>query len=334
MTQDGDVHSVLLMRVLSGIQPSGQLHLGNYFSMMRQMIHYQDKEELFCFVASYHALTTVFEKEKLEEGIRNAVLDFLALGMDPDRSTFWVQSDVPEVAELSWLLSTSITVPQLELGHSYKDKVAQGISPSGGLFFYPILMAADILAFGSEKVPVGKDQKQHIEFTRDIAGRFNNRYGDVFVMPESEIGSEVAVVPGVDGRKMSKSYGNAIYFFAPEKKLRKTVMGIVTDSTGVDEPKDPESSVLYQIYGLFLNEKERQELADRFRTPGTGYGHFKQELFERIMDTFAESRKKREEMAADPAFLQEVMEKGAQKARSVASVYLNRAREAVGLKYL
>ncbi|MBU45623.1 MAG: tryptophan--tRNA ligase [Spirochaetaceae bacterium] len=322
------------MRVLSGIQPSGQLHLGNYFSMMRQMIHYQDTEDLFCFVASYHALTTVFEKDKLEEGIRNAVLDFLALGMDPEKSTFWVQSDVPEVVELSWLLSTSITVPQLELGHSYKDKVAQGISPSGGLFFYPILMAADILAFGSEKVPVGKDQKQHLEFARDIAGRFNNRYGDVFVMPEPEIGDEVAVVPGVDGRKMSKSYGNAIYFFAPEKKLRKAVMGIVTDSTGVDEPKDPEGSVLYQIYCLFLNETERQELADRFRTPGTGYGHFKQELFERIMETFSAARQKREQLAADPGFLKDVMQKGAEKARGVASKHLDQAREAVGLKYL
>ena len=322
------------MRVLSGIQPSGQLHLGNYFSMMRQMIRYQQTEDLFCFVASYHALTTVFEREKLEEGIRNALLDFLALGMDPDKSTFWVQSDVPEVTELTWLLSTSITVPQLELAHSYKDKVAQGISPSGGLFFYPILMAADILAFGGERVPVGKDQKQHLEFTRDIAGRFNNRYGEVFKVPEPEIGEEVAVVPGVDGRKMSKSYGNAIYFFAPEKKLRKTVMSIVTDSTGVDEAKDPDQSVLYQIFCVFLDEKGRGELADRFRTPGTGYGHFKQELFEKIMDTFSESRKRREELEADPGYLQEVMSKGAEKARAVASDYLDRARQAVGLRYL
>lgn len=321
------------MRVLSGIQPSGRLHLGNYFSMMRRMIEYQAASDLFCFVASYHAMTTVEKGSALADGILQAAVDFLAIGMDPQKSTFWVQSDVPEVTELTWILSTSITVSQLELAHSYKDKTAQGIVASAGLFTYPVLMAADILLFGSNRVPVGKDQKQHLEITRDICQKFNNRYGQVFVMPEPDILEETALVPGVDGRKMSKSYGNAIYFFAEEKELKKSVMSIVTDSMGVNDPKDPETSVLYQISSLFLNEAERTALQDRFRTPGTGYGDLKKELLARILEHFAPYRKRRAELLARPDDVRDILQAGAQKARKAALPFLEKAREAVGLKY-
>lgn len=321
------------MRILSGIQPSGSPHLGNYFSMMRRMVDYQQKGELYCFVASYHALTTISESKVLSDNIFEIATDFLALGIDPEKSIFWVQSDVPEVTELTWLLSTSITVSQLELAHSFKDKTAQGIVPSMGLFTYPVLMAADILAFGSESVPVGRDQKQHLEFTRDICQRFNNTFGETFVMPEADIIDSVAVVPGIDGRKMSKSYNNAIYFTAPEKQLKKSIMSIVTDSKGVDEAKDPENSTLYDIYSLFLDEKEREELADRFRTPGTGYGHIKKELFELVLDYFSETRRKKEELMNRPDDVRDILAEGAKKARENARFYLNKARENTGLVY-
>lgn len=322
---------MFFMRVLSGIQPSGRLHLGNYFSMMSRMITSQASSDLFCFIASYHAMTTVEKGKDLADGIMQAAVDFLAMGMDPEKSTFWVQSDVPEVTELTWLLSTSITVPQLELAHSYKDKVAQGIVASAGLFTYPVLMAADILLFGSNKVPVGKDQKQHLEIARDICQRFNHRYGEVFVMPEPDILEETALVPGIDGRKMSKSYGNAIYFFAEEKELKKSVMSIVTDSMGVNDPKDPETSVLYQIYSLFLDEKGRVALQDRFRTPGTGYGDLKKELLAQILEHFAPFRKRRAELLAKPDDVRDILRMGAGKARQAGAPFLEKARIATGL---
>lgn len=321
------------MRILSGIQPSGRPHLGNYFSMMKRMLEYQETSELFCFVASYHAMTTVEKGEDLARNIEGVVLDFLALGMDPNRSTFWVQSDVPEVTELTWILSMQITVPQLELAHSFKDKVAQGIIPSGGLFIYPILMAADILAFRSEKVPVGKDQKQHLEFTRDIARRFNNVYGDILTMPEADISEDVAVVPGLDGRKMSKSYKNTIDFFATEKDLKKAVSSIVTDSKGVDDIKEPEGP-LYDIYSLFLDEDGRKALADRFRTPGTGYGHIKMDLLKAILEHFGEARERRATLEKDPDTVRDMLAAGAKKARAVASPLLDDVRKATGLRYM
>lgn len=321
------------MRVLSGIQPSGRPHLGNYFSMMKRMLEYQETSELFCFVASYHAMTTVKRGEDLARNIEAVVLDFLALGMDPNRSTFWVQSDVPEVTELTWILSMQITVPQLELAHSYKDKVAQGVIPSGGLFIYPILMAADILAFRSEKVPVGKDQKQHLEFTRDIARRFNNVYGDILTIPEADISEEVAVVPGVDGRKMSKSYKNTIDFFATEKELKKAVSSIVTDSKGVDDIKEPQGP-LYEIYSLFLDEDGRKALADRFRTPGTGYGHIKMDLLRTILEHFGEARERRATLEKDPDTVRDILAAGAKKARAVAAPLLEDVRKATGLRYM
>ena len=321
------------MRILSGIQPSGRPHLGNYFSMMKRMLEYQETSELFCFVASYHAMTTVEKGEDLARNIEDVVLDFLALGMDPNRSTFWVQSDVPEVTELTWILSMQITVPQLELAHSFKDKVAQGIIPSGGLFIYPILMAADILAFRSEKVPVGKDQKQHLEFTRDIARRFNNVYGDILTMPEADISEDVAVVPGLDGRKMSKSYKNTIDFFATEQDLKKAVSSIVTDSKGLHDVKEPEGP-LYDIYSLFLDEEGRKALADRFRTPGTGYGHIKMDLLKAILEHFGEARERRATLEKDPDTVRDILSAGAKKARAIAAPLLEDVRKATGLRYM
>lgn len=321
------------MRILSGIQPSGRPHLGNYFAMMKRMVELQDQHELFVFIASYHALTTVQKAEELQQGIWNTVLDFLAIGIDPEKTVFWIQSDVPEVTELCWILSNFITVSQLELAHSYKDKVAQGLKPNGGLFFYPVLMAADILAFRTEKVPVGKDQKQHIEFTRDMAERFNRTYGETFVIPEPDIDEKVAVIPGIDGRKMSKSYKNAIYLFDEEKQIKKQVMSIVTDSKGIQEPKDPDTSILYAIYSLFLDEEGKQKLRDRFITPGTGYGQLKKELYETILAYFAEARKRREELQKHPDDIRDILREGAKKASAVASEVLMQVREKTGLRY-
>lgn len=322
------------MHILSGIQPSGRPHLGNYFSMMKRMVEYQKQGSLYAFIASYHAMTTVYEKEVLEQNILDTAIDFLALGIDHEKSTFWVQSDVPEVTELTWLLSMSLNVSQLELAHSYKDKIANGITPTCGLFYYPVLMAADILLFGSNRVPVGKDQKQHIEITRDIAQRFNNTYGETFILPEGDILDNVALVPGIDGRKMSKSYNNAIYFFDSEKALKKKIMSIVTDSKGVDEPKDPENSTLYDIFCLFLEtEEQKKELADRFRTPGLGYGHIKKELFETVMQHFKPLRDKRDELASKPDDVRDILKIGAQKARETAAKYLSLARKNTGITY-
>ena len=319
------------MRILSGIQPSGKIHLGNYFSMVQRMIHYQEEEELFCFIANYHSLTSIQDRKELQNNCLEIAADFIALGLDPEKSVFWLQSDVPQVTELTWLLSQHISVPQLELAHSYKDKLSQGLNPSGGLFFYPVLMAADILAFGGERVPVGKDQKQHLEMCRDMARRFNQSYGETFVIPSPDIPKNLAVLPGIDGRKMSKSYNNSICPFASEKELKKSIMSIVTDSKGVEEAKDPKSSVLYEIYSLFINEKEKVELAQRFRTPGIGYGHIKQELLEIILKHFGKARKKREALLAQPQDLKKTLEKGAIKARRIADIFLAKARKSLGL---
>ncbi len=321
------------MRVLSGIQPSGLFHLGNYFSMIKRMTEQQQKSELYLFIASYHALTTVTDGKVLSSNIMNAATDLLALGVDPDRTVFWVQSDVPEVNELSWILSTSITVPQLELAHSYKDKTAAGIIPSAGLFTYPVLMTADILLFGAQKIPVGKDQKQHLEMAREICRKFNHQYGETFIMPEPDILEETALVPGTDGRKMSKSYNNYIYVFAEGKELKKKVMSVVTDSAGVDEPKNPEGAALFDLFALFLNEEEREALKERFRTPGEGYGHIKADLLKKIEEYFDPFRAKREEYLKRPDDVRDIMAAGAKKARAVATEYLDLARSRTGLRY-
>jgi len=321
------------MRVLSGIQPSGSLHLGNYFGMMKKMIEHQEKEELFCFIANYHAMTSVSDGRALAKGTLEAAVNFLALGMDPEKSTFWVQSDVPEVQELTWFLSTFTPMGLLERCHSYKDKVAKGIQASHGLFAYPVLMTADILLFQSEKVPVGKDQKQHVEVARDIAIKINNHYGEIFTVPEPEIDDEVATVPGLDGQKMSKSYGNTIDLFGDEKTLRKQVMRIVTDPTPVEEPKDPDKCNVYKITRLFLTKEEDAALRQRYQAGGMGYGEVKEELFVRVRDYFAPYAARRAALLADPDGVRAVLAKGRDRARSVANKTMRKVRKKAGLEY-
>jgi len=321
-----------MKRVLSGIQPSGQLHIGNYFGMMSRMIQYQEQNELYCFIVDYHALTTINDRKRLETNTLSAAMDFLALGLDPDKSIFWVQSDVPQVTELTWLLSTITGMGLLERATSYKDKTSRGISPNLGLFSYPVLMAADILCFGGDIVPVGKDQKQHLEMTRDIAQRFNKIYGDVFVVPDADINKSLQLIPGVDGQKMSKSYGNDIPIFADEKIIRKRIMSITTDSTPIDESKD-KNTPLFQIYSLFLDEDEGKELESRFDNPGLRYGDVKKELADRIIDFFQPYREKREYLENHKDYVKQVLKDGAQKASITADNYLTSARTAMGLNY-
>ena len=321
------------MRVLSGIQPSGALHLGNYFGMMQKMIAYQEQSELFCFIANYHAMTSVDDGKALARGTLEAAASFLALGLDPDKSVFWVQSDVPEVQELTWFLSNFTPMGLLERCHSYKDKIGKGIAANHGLFAYPVLMAADILLFQSEKVPVGKDQKQHVEVTRDIAIKFNNRYGDIFTLPEPEIDDDVATVPGLDGLKMSKSYGNTIDLFVDSKALRKQVMRIVTDPTPVEEPKDPDGCNVYKIYSLFLDAAQRQTLRQRYQAGGLGYGDVKQELFETIDAFITPYRERRTALLDDIDGLRAILASGAQKARYVAAKTLTKVRKKTGAAY-
>ncbi|MFO7577017.1 MAG: tryptophan--tRNA ligase [Pelovirga sp.] len=321
------------MRILSGIQPSGSLHLGNFFGMMQKMIAYQEQEDLFCFIANYHAMTSLSDGEVLAAGTLEAAANFIALGLDPEKSTFWVQSDLPEVQELTWILSNFTPMGLLERCHSYKDKVAQGIKPNHGLFAYPVLMTADILLFQSDRVPVGKDQKQHLEVARDVAIKINNEYGDIFTVPEAEIDEDVATVPGLDGRKMSKSYGNTIDLFIAEKALRKQVMRIVTDPTPVEEAKDPDRCNIFQIYRLFLDRQGVMELRQRYLTPGLRYGDVKQELFETVRDFFAPYAERRRELLADPQGLRKTLRQGAEKARAAAAQTLADIRKKSGLSY-
>ena len=321
------------MRILSGIQPSGRPHIGNYFGMMEPAIRLQDEGDAFYFIADYHALTTTHDAATMRENVRGLAIDFLACGLDPEKATFWVQSDVPEVTELAWILSCVTPMGFLERCVSFKDKIAQGISPSHGLFAYPVLQAADIVLFDSNVVPVGKDQKQHLEVTRDIAQKFNDRYGeDLLVIPEPRIREETATVPGLDGRKMSKSYDNTIDIFEEtEKKLRKKIMKIVTDSTPVEDPKDPTDSYIVQLYKLFATKEQVTEMENSFRAGGEGYGHYKQTLFEAIRDHFAPMRERREELVADTDYVDGVLEAGAAKAREKAREVIGRVRDAVGM---
>ena len=324
--------SVHKKRVLSGIQPSGKLHLGNYFGMMSRMIEYQESNDLFCFIVNYHALTTIHDKNELKDNTMNAALDFLALGMDPEKSTFWVQSDVPQVTELTWLLSNMAGVGLMERSTSYKDKIEKGLKPHMGLFSYPVLMAADILLYGSDIVPVGKDQKQHLEITRDIAIKFNNTYGDILIIPEASINQDTKLVPGIDGQKMSKSYGNTIPIFAEEKIVKKAVMSILTDSAGINEPKDKDTP-LFQIYSMFLDSEEKKLLSDRYDTPGLRYGDLKKELFEKTIDYFSPFREKRTQLSKDMDFVYRTLEIGKNKASEVADEYITKIRTAMGLNY-
>lgn len=320
------------MRILSGIQPSGVLHIGNYFGMMQPAIALQAEGEAFYFIAEYHALTSVRDPKALRENSRRVALDFLACGLDPERAALFRQSDVPHVTELAWILSTVAPMGLLERAHSYKDKLARGLAPTVGLFSYPVLMAADILIYDSDIVPVGKDQKQHIEIARDLAGKINETYRDVFKLPEPRINPETQVVPGLDGQKMSKSYGNNIDIFGEEKETRKRVMSIVTDSTAVEAPKDPARSTIFQLYSLFASKNEIENMRDRFQKGGTGYGEFKKELFEKLWQYFAPMRKRREEILADKSYIDNVLSRGAHRANEVADSVMQRVRKAVGLR--
>jgi tryptophanyl-tRNA synthetase len=317
--------------VLSGIQPTGRFHWGNYFGAIRQYIALQENEQAFYFIADLHALTTVRDAEQLRSLTRDAALDLLALGLDPEQATLFRQSDVPEVSELTWLLLTVTNLSWLEKCHAYKDKKERGIAADAGLFTYPVLMAADILIYDSDVVPVGVDQVQHIEVTRDIAERFNSIYGEVFVLPEARVLDSSAKVPGTDGEKMSKSYGNVIELFEPAKRVRKKVMSIKTDSTPVEEPKDPENCSVFDLYRLFATPSEVTELADRYRAGGLGYGDAKQALFELSQAHFEEARERRRVLESDEGQLESILQAGAERARKKAGDVLGRARAACGL---
>lgn len=319
------------MRILSGIQPSGELHVGNYFGAMRQHVALQEKGEGVYFIADYHSMTSVRDAGLRRELVRDLALDYLACGLDPERSILYRQSDLPEVCELAWLLTTVTPMGLLERSHAYKDKVAQGLPVDHGLFAYPVLMAADILIFNADLVPVGQDQKQHLEMARDIAQRFNHVYqAKVFELPEPHILEDVAVVPGTDGRKMSKSYDNVLRMFWPEKKLKKAVMAIVTDSTPVKEPKDPDQTV-FHLWSLFATADEREEMFARARAGGLGYGDVKKDLLARLLDHFAPQRERREELAKRPHEVEDILADGARRARTLATPTLTAARQAAGL---
>ena len=319
------------MRILSGIQPSGKLHLGNYFGMMRPALQLQERGEAYLFIANYHALTSVHDRERLKQDTWDVALDFLACGLDPKRTVFFRQSDVPEVHELAWLLSIVTPMGLLERCHSYKDKIAKGIAPSHALFAYPVLMASDILIYQSNIVPVGRDQKQHVEVTRDIAIKFNNEFGEVFTIPEPSISAEVAVVPGLDGQKMSKSYGNTIELFGDPKETKVRIMKIVTDSKVLEDPKDPETCNVFALYKLFAMPEQRAEMEANYRAGNYGYGHAKKALLAAFDEAFAPFRARRAELQANPDFVEDVLRDGAARARAEARKTLDRARAAVGL---
>lgn len=319
------------MRVLSGIQPSGGLHIGNFFGAMRQQLQLQAEHECFYFIADYHALTSNPKPEDIAQRRLDVAMDYLALGLDTEKTVFWSQSDMPEVTELTWLLSCVTPMGLLQRCTTFKDKVAQGLSPNHGLFAYPVLQAADILIFKSDLVPVGADQKQHIEVTRDIAIRFNNTYGEIFTVPAEKIIESVAVVPGIDGRKMSKSYGNTVEIFEPEKKLRKKIMRIVTDSTPVEEPKNPDACNVFALLKLVASSDELAEWEKRYRDGGMGYGETKKRLAELLIEYFKPFREKRTELESNIDYVKKVLADGAARARAVAAQTLAEARKAVGL---
>ncbi|MEM1209501.1 MAG: tryptophan--tRNA ligase [Planctomycetota bacterium] len=328
-----DAVTATKLRALSGVQPSGQLHLGNWAGAIRQFVELQDTHDVYIFIASYHAMTSVTDPAELRTHVRQVAIDYLAFGLDPAKAVLYRQQDVPEVTELAWMLGCACPVSQMQKAVAYKDKVAKGLSPNIGLFTYPILQAADILAVDPDVVPVGQDQKQNVEITRDLAQRFNHVYGEVFKLPEPRFRAHAAVLPGLDGEKMSKSLNNGIDPFMPEKQLRKTVMRIVSDSTPMEAPKDPEKDTTFQVYRALLSDDDPRTaaLAERYRAGNFGYGHAKQALFELILDVFGEARSRREELMADPGEVERVLADGATRAREVVSAVTDRARAAVGL---
>jgi tryptophanyl-tRNA synthetase len=319
------------VRILSGITSSGEPHIGNWFGAMRQHVALQDRGQAIYFIADYHSMTVVRDAAERRRLVHEVALDYLALGLDPARSILYRQSDLPEVCELTWILTSVTPMGLLERSHAYKDKTAQGMPLDHGLFAYPVLMAADILIYNSDLVPVGQDQKQHLEMTRDIAQRFNHLYGvEVFRLPEPHILEDVAVVPGTDGRKMSKSYGNTIRMFWPEKQLKQAVMGIVTDSTPLEAPKDVKTP-LFQLWSLFATPAEREELFARARAGGLGYGEVKKDLLRHLLESFGPARARRAELAKRPGDVEDVLTSGARRAREIAAPVLAAARDAAGL---
>ena len=319
------------MRALSGIQPSGAVHIGNYFGAIKQYVALQEKHEGFYFIANYHALTSIRDADTLRDYTLELATDLLALGIDPDRATLFLQSDIPEVTELTWLLSCVTPMGLLERCVAYKEKVAEGLSPDHGLFAYPVLQAADILIYDSDLVPVGQDQKQHVEVTRDMATKFNNTFGEVFKLPQAYILSDVAVVQGTDGRKMSKSYGNAILIFGDPDETRQQVMSVKTDSRPIEEPKDPETCNVYKLYKLVASEEDGEAVAERYRKGEIGYAEAKQMLLSAITGYFAPHRELRVELEANPDYVRDVLRAGASRARAEARKTLDRARAAVGV---
>ena len=323
-----------IMRFLTGLQPSGQLHIGNYFGAIQPAVELQSKGEAFYFIANYHAMTTMESAAKLRENTRALAVDFLACGLDPQKAVFFEQSAVPEVNELAWILSTLCPMGLLERCHSYKEKMARGIAASHALFAYPVLMAADILLYGADAVPVGKDQKQHLEVTRDLAGKINDTFGEgLFKLPEPIISEVTAVVPGLDGQKMSKSYGNTLPIFGEEKALRKLInKKVVTDATPLEDPKPTEGSIILALYKLFASPAQYEEMLDAHHRGGVGYGQFKKDLFEAYWEFFRTARERREWILANPSYVDEVLAAGAQRARAEAANTLSRIRKAVGLE--
>ncbi len=321
------------MRVLTGIQPSGDLHIGNYFGSIKQMVDAQKESDTFAFIANYHAMSSGNGGERLAELTMQTATDFLALGIDPEKSTFWVQSDVKEVLELYWVLSAFTPMGLLERAHSYKDKVAKGIAANHSLFSYPVLMAADILLYSPDIIPVGKDQIQHVEIARDIAIKFNNKYGEVFKLPEFKIEANVATVPGTDGQKMSKSYKNTVNIFGEEKKQLKTIKKIVTQQVALEEPKEYENCNVYNMAKLFLNENECQELQERYKRGGEGHGHFKLYLHDVIWEYFRPYREQKEYYQAHQDEVRDILNAGAAKAREIAQPLMQNIRQLTGIKY-
>ncbi len=323
------------MRFLTGLQPSGQLHIGNYFGAIEPAVRLQDQGEAFYFIANYHAMTTMESAQALRANTRSLAVDFLACGLDPEKAVFFVQSSVPEVNELAWILSTVCPMGLLERCHSYKDKLAKGFASSHALFAYPVLMAADILLYDSDAVPVGKDQEQHLEVTRDLAGKINNAFGDIFKLPEPLISEQTAIVPGLDGQKMSKSYGNTLPIFGDEKATRKLInKKIVTDATPLEDPKPTDGSILLALYKLFAGEQQYADMIAAHRKGGVGYGQFKKDLFEAYWEYFRSAREKREWILAHPEHVDDVLKNGAEKARQEAAHVLARVRKAVGLAWV
>ena len=321
------------MRVLTGIQSSGDLHIGNYFGSIKQMVEAQKKEETFTFIANYHAMTSVTDGARLAELTMQSATDFLALGIDPKINTLWVQSDVKEVLELYWFLSSYTPMGLLERAHSYKDKTAKGIKANHSLFSYPVLMAADILLYSPDVIPVGKDQIQHVEIARDIAIKFNNQYGDIFTIPSFRIQEDVQTVPGTDGQKMSKSYKNTVNIFGEEKKQLKTIKKIVTEQVALEDPKEYEGCNVYNMAKLFLEENELLELQERYKKGGEGHGHFKIYLAEVMWEYFREFREKREYYQNNQLEVREILNMGAAKARATAEPMMEKIREVTGIKY-